>query len=318
MSQPTPPPFTPARPAGQPAPPTSGATGQPAPPSADQATYQNNPFFIAIEGIKALFRYAKPVAIALIVISVFGFIFNAYSNTANIFNTDTTQEPTTQPAINEETTAFAIDSPESMGAIVGIIGLVLIVGMIVSVVVLLIGAVVNGLRDVAAAAAVNQQTITLKEAFSTLFRRFPGYLWLLVIVAVKTLLWSLLFIIPGIIMAVRYSLAGVAFFSQNMKAAEAVRYSTQITKNGWTTLFASNIVFNFVTLNTITILVQSSVYAVLFRQYHQLEVANIAKPSPHWLSVVATVLLFTFLGVAILLLFAFIGFAAIAGLADAA
>lgn len=289
MSQPTPPPFAAPKPEG--ATTHTTPTGQPLPPKEGAVSYQNNPFFIAVDGIKALFKYTQPAAIVLVVLSALVAALNIYSNLASPLSTDESSTQQTEQ-MTLESLGINASSSEEIGAIIGVGVFIGIIILIAVVLVLVIGALIQGIGDVAAAAAVNKKTLTLGQTFSTLLKRFPGYLWLVFLVAVKTFLWSLLFIVPGIIMAVRYSLAGTAFFAKDMKASEAIRYSTQITKGGWTTLFASDILFNLVTLGTLQPLVRAGVRAIIFEQYHQLASTKTAKPAAHWLSVLTTTLYF--------------------------
>ncbi len=303
MSQPTPPPFT----APLKKPPHTD-TGQPLPPTDDSSQNPTNPFLVALEGVKSLFVFAKPVAMVLLVLSIIFGLANLATSTYDMMNpqepstwntsTDTTASPTSIAEFNNMTLP-GVDfdlTPESFGAIVIIAGFVIFV---VTVLLLVIGAIFTGLGDIAAAASVNKKTITLKQALSTLLARFPAYLWLIVLVAVKTFLWSLLFIIPGIIMSIRYSLAGTAFFARNMKASEAIKYSTKITKGGWITLFASQTLPNIVTLGLIQLLVQPGVYAELFRQYDHYDTNGVAKPKAHIISIIYFVILASIVAIAI-------------------
>lgn len=262
-------------------------TGQPIPPSDSTTQYPNNPFRIAIEGVQSIFTYAKPVAILLLVLSVLFGLTSFTSNTYNTINPGGAASSDTQTNSDYKATPISMGdisiTSEDIAAIILIGGFIIFV---VTVLLLVISAIFTGVGDVAAAAAVNRKTVTLKEALTTLLGRFPSYLWLIVLVAVKTFLWSLLFIIPGIIMSVRYSLAGTAFFSRNMKPNEAIKYSTQITKGGWITLFASQTLPNIVTLGFVQLLVQPGVYAELFRQYDHCHTHNEVKPKVHIVSII--------------------------------
>lgn len=181
---------------------------------------------------------------------------------------------------------------EQIVAIIAVFGGIFLVFTLVSFVV---SAIFNGLRDVAAAAIAKQQSVSFGEAFTILFSRFGGYLWLQALITIKVLLWSLLFVIPGIIMAVRYSLAGTAFFARDMKANEALAHSTSITKGAWLTTVASYGLLNLITLGVISVLVETGARGTLFRQFDAYQTAGIRKPSPHGLTIGYFVLLVLFL-----------------------
>ena len=279
----TPPPFKAAEPDTK-----TTSTGQPLPPNtADASEYKNNPFTIAIDGINSLFKYAQPIAILLVVLSVIGVLANAASSAADVIYGDTSTSSYESDSI-ESMSSSSDYSAESITAVLAILGTAFLV---VFVIILIASVILYGISDVAAAAAANRRKVTFGEVFSQLFKRLPGYIGLRLLVAVKIFLWSLLFVIPGIIMSVRYSLAGTAYFARNMKATEAIGYSTKITKGGWMTTFASFGWFNLVTLGFIQGLIQAGAQAILFRQFDQLEQAGQQKPGAHGLSIAFTVLL---------------------------
>lgn len=109
------------------------------------------------------------------------------------------------------------------------------------------------------------------------------------------------FIVPGIIMAVRYSLAGVAFYDEkkNLRGNAAIQESIRMTKNGWITTYASNALFNILTLGVISTIVSTGANAVLYRQFEQ---SGDKKPAAHWLSWVTLLLPLILLLTAIILI----------------
>lgn len=277
MAQPLPPSFQPAHPTNK------HTSGQPLPPSQHgvdhkETDYQNNPFIVALDGISGVFKYAKSIAIILIVLSILGFLGNAASSVADVL----TQE-------SQEQTAASISTPEASPlnetqviSLIAAIGAILIIATII---VFIISSFIKGIGDAAAAATANQKEITFGQAVSTTLRRFPGYLLLQLLIAVKLFLWSLLLIVPAIVMSVRYSLAGTAYFARDMKATEALKYSTAITKDGWFTTFASMGLFNVVTLGLLSGLSQIGTQSILFRQFDIYHTKNQQKPGPHGLSI---------------------------------
>lgn len=259
--------------------------GQPLPPTeTGEAVYENNPFKVAIRGIEGLFHYAKTIAIIMLVLSIIGVLSNAISNANDTLN----PQSDTSPLWGGEGTGTS-SNPD----MAGFLTLLLVAGSIIlifTIIVWFVAIIINGIRDVSAAAVADRKTITLRQAFSTLFKRFGGYVWLQILILVKVLLWSLLFIIPGIIMAIRYSLAGTAFFARDMKASQALKHSTEITKGGWITTFASYGFFNLVTLGFISALIDTGSRSILFRQFDAHHKSNTPKPSAHALSIVYLVL----------------------------
>lgn len=279
MAQPTPPEFQPNTDKKTTSHAHKSKTGQPLPPTDKHAVvaYENNPFTIAASGIDGLFKYAKVLAIIMLVLSLFGVFGNAIP--AALDHGSYKSEPMPTPA---EPVATPSLSPEQVVALVAVVGGI---ALVVTIITFLVSAIFTGLRDVSAAAVANQKPVSFGEACGILFGRFGSYLWLQVLIVVKVFLWSLLLIVPGIIMAVRYSLAGTAFFAQNMKASDALAHSTRITKDGWFTTVAAYGLFNLITLGLLSILIDTGVRGVLFRQFAAYDTAGLRKPSPHGLTI---------------------------------
>jgi hypothetical protein len=77
----------------------------------------------------------------------------------------------------------------------------------------------------------------------------------------------------------------------------------QLTRNGWLTTFASNILFNTITLGALNMAITTGVNATLYKQFGK---TGDNKPEAHWLSWV------TIAGFGLLIIFAVMIFAAIA------
>ncbi len=85
-------------------------------------------------------------------------------------------------------------------------------------------------------------------------------------------------------MAIRYTLAGVAFFDdrKHLKGNAAIKESLRLTKGGWLTTFSSNVLFNILTFGILSSVVTTGANTVLYRQFNAL--GDKPKPSAHWLS----------------------------------
>jgi len=236
--------------------------------------YENNPFFIAIKGIELLFQKAGNVAIALVVLTV----ISALSALPSYFSpADNQQAPlNTQDVYHFRDTVAAI--PVETWLIMGLIVLFFLAAFIA------VGIIVSGVISYTSAQLARGKTVGLGEAFRVVFANFWGYTWVMLIVGVKTFLWTLLFIIPGIIMSVRYSLAGVAYFDKKIRGNGSVKESLRLTKNAWLTTFASQSLINFVTMGLLTPLLTPGTQAVLYRQFDALDTAGQPKPTAHVLS----------------------------------
>lgn len=91
---------------------------------------------------------------------------------------------------------------------------------------------------------VDGQDMQVHEALLCRVRSWHRILWLYVIIFVKILLWSLLFLIPGIIAAIRYSMAPYYLAEDpSLKAREALRKSKETMKGQKMTYFMLSLSF---------------------------------------------------------------------------
>lgn len=249
--------------------------------------YENNPFFVAINGIDLLFKKARSVGIAIAILVAISTLGSLPSYFAPPSSSTQDKSPDSFPAIPAEVWA-----------------LIIVAALVVLLIFMIIGIIIRGVMDYSSAKLANGETVTLSEAFRGLFSSFWGYAWVIVIVGVKTFLWTLLFIIPGIIMSVRYSLAGVAYFDKKLKGDGSVQHSSQLVKGAWLTTFASQNLLNIITLGIIQPLLVPGTNAVL---YKQLGAIGETKPKAHllsWLTLVIPFVLAALLIAGVLLLMA--------------
>ena len=251
-----------------------------APEASKTNTYENNPFFVATNGLDLLFKRAQSIGILLAILVG----ISALSSLPSAFvpSNDPGQQA---PAAQGSDAAGFPSIPAEVWLI--IVGVVLLLVLVFS----FIGIVIRGMLDYTAAKLAKDEPATISEAFRGVFGNFWGYTWVLVIASVKTFLWTLLFIIPGIIMSVRYSLAGVAYFDKQLKGNESVKHSSALVKGAWLTTNASQNLLNIITLGIIQPLLVPGTNGILYRQ---LSAAGETKPKAHvlsWLTLVIPVVL---------------------------
>jgi MFS family permease len=253
----------------------------PAEKAAKDSTYINNPFFIAAEGIKTFFTKAMGVAILLVILSV----ASAYPYGGVNFE-QPTQDPAAQVAQPEP---FPAVNTETVLTVTGIVLGVLIVAIAV-------GTIIAGIIAYSSAQIASGKTATLKAAWQAILKNFWSFLWLQILTGLKVLAWTLLFIIPGIIMAIRYSLANIAFFDKGLKGNAAIKESLALTKGSWITTFSAQTLFNLITFSMISGLVTASATAMLYRQFSTTPLAD--RPKTHGLSIATLVV--TIVGIILL------------------
>jgi hypothetical protein len=262
-----------------------------------QHHYENNPFFITSNGITLFANLARGVFVLFLVFSLISILADSFS-------------PDPKPK-----------SFDSMAAMVNgwsvhdwtlIIGSGLVIGLAVA----MLFALFSGVSAYTSYKLSQNKQVFLSEAFREAFDNLWSYLWLQIIITVKIILWTLLLVIPGIIMSVRYSLAGVAFFDEKKKLRgnAAIQESLRLTRGAWITTYAAHNLFNFLTLYTISSVVSTAANATLYKQFTQ---TGDKKPDAHWLSwlaLIAPIVLFIlgiFLTVIIAVVIAVLGIKAL-------
>lgn len=228
--------------------------------------YENNPFFVATNGFELLFNKAKSVGIFMAIIAAIGLLGSLPGTFGN---------PSDPASVDQS--ASGVMPPTEVWLLIGLVVL------IVAAFFIFLGFVLKGVSDYTASQIARGKTTTLSEALRVVFSNFWSYAWVLVIVGFKVLLWSLLFIIPGIVMAVRYSLAGVSYFDTKAKGNGAIKQSLSLTKGAWFTTFASQSLLNILTLGAIQPILEPGTNAVLYRQYSEYKEGE-EKPKAHILS----------------------------------
>lgn len=254
-------------------------------------TYENNPFFVATNGLELLFQKAQSVGIAFAIIAGLSFLASipSYFITPN----DSDFQDSSSASQASPSTSPTPEVPVEFWAIFGIILL------IAAVIGFFIGLVIRGTADYAAAQLAQGKTVTLGEALRGVFAHFWGYAWAMVVMHVKLLLWFMLLIVPGFVMSIRYSLTGVMYFDKQLKGGSASKNSAALTKGAWLTTYASHTLLNMITFSAIQPLLIPGTNAILYRQ---LQAVGDNKPKAHALSWLTLFIPFILLGLFILLM----------------
>lgn len=242
--------------------------------------YQNNPFFVATDGLDMLFKKAQSVGIFLAIISV----VMIFASMPNYF-------PQSEPATNAPAPTTDVAANPFQGIPVELIVTIAIVAVLFILFMMFLGLIISGVSDYTSAQLAKGKTVSLGEALKGFFSQFWGYTWISIIVSVKVLLWALLFIVPGVVMAYRYSLSGVSFFEKGLRGNAATKHSANITKGVWLTTFASQNLLNLVTLGLMQPMLMPGTRAVLYRQFVSLKGD---KPRAHFVAWLTLILPFLF------------------------
>jgi hypothetical protein len=244
-------------------------------------SYENNPFTIGLNGLTRTFNKARQVAIFAIILAVFSLLTNMVSTVIDLSaGMNEAQQATVQEQQQAQQEAVAAFFSQDIGALA--VAGVLIASFVFFIVALSLW--VYGAFEYTGAKLAEDKKVTLTESLKHSWEDLASYIWMYIIIVTKVLLWSLLFIVPGIIMAVRYSLAGTVFFAEGKRGNAAVKRSLELTKGAWLTTFGSMTLWNVMTLGTITYLLQPGINAALYSQYKQATDSEKAHPKAHLLS----------------------------------
>ncbi|MCA9328081.1 hypothetical protein KDA14_06135 [Candidatus Saccharibacteria bacterium] len=245
--------------------------------STSKVTYENNPFFVASNGITLLFNSARGMAVLLLVLSLINFFTNPRSS-------DDKPDKLWNDVVHTVTPWTVGDWALALGS-----------GLVIGLAFIMVSSLIAGAAAHTSYKLSRGEEVKLSNAFRVAFDNLWGFIWLQLIIFVKIVLWSLLLIVPGIVMAFRYSLAGTAFFDErkNFRGNDAVKESLRLTKGAWFTTFASNMLLNLLSFGVISNVVSTGVNAVLYRQFGDL--GDKKKPDAHWLSWLTLVLPFILL-----------------------
>jgi uncharacterized membrane protein len=274
--------------------------------------YENNPFNVATLGLKLFFTFALPIALVAATLSILSFysqmrpseFFDAqrYSSYSNAEIKSLSAEEQLEARFDDIRNEIVARKDKIERMTSDQWRVVIAITSAAILIILFIGTLFGAMFDYSAAQMRRGKSVTLSDALAGATERFFPYLWLRILVAIKIFLWTLLFIIPGIIMAVRYSLAGVSFYDKKLSADAAIKDSNRLVKGAWLTTNGSQVLFNLITLGMMQIVLQPGTNAVLYRQLDEYDKAGKTKPKAHALSWLTLIIPYILLILFVLLL----------------
>ncbi len=254
--------------------------------------YESNPFSITFSGMDRFVQYARSVFITLVVLSMFG----AVTNIADLTNSNGTDD--TQ--ITYENNTLIIESEDSINEVeiedetslfVFIASTAVIAFTLGVLLVTLFNTIYSGTVAAAANAAMKKEKISIWEAMRKMGGKF-GILYLALLMAtVKTIGGLLLFIVPGIRAALRYSALPYIIMSEDIGSDAAIEKSKKLYRGHLME------VFGIITVGGIIPFVGSSLQACgLSLSVSQLKSLGDKKPpKTHWLNYIGILIFLGFI-----------------------
>ena len=240
----------------------------------NQPSYISNPLKLAFEASKRFFSTNKGWAILLLILGFF--------SGASQFGRFEKPAPTTSSSasITQTDTTSLI----AMIIFVGVFVLIFLSIMTVTAI------FVQGILTHIALESEKGKKATLPEAFNATSKRFWRLLGAQLLAFAKITGWSLLFIIPGIIAALRYTLLAYIIMDEpaEQKGIKAAHDRAKaIVKSRLLEVLGISIVGG---LPVVGGLFDLTGKAALYRQLAVYHDKNIQKPKMHWLNIVAPIL----------------------------
>src|SRR5690242_4237897 len=125
--------------------------------------YQNNPFFIGLNGLQLLFKRAQSVGIYAAILAGIAFLLNTVSNFVDFINEMNKPEYSPNVHITEPSTTAM--SNFDLGILVAVLAIVLVMAVIA----MLISALLYGVLEYTSAQLARDKHVALGDAFAATF-----------------------------------------------------------------------------------------------------------------------------------------------------
>lgn len=253
-------------------------------PRKSAVQYNSNPFTLAFDALGRFFSHNAAWAAVIIVIGFLGFMVQIVTNA--VAPSGGTSTRSTTPAATEGVGSFEPAQIVIFAAIILIVTLVIIVAATA------IGTFINGMFAYVALKSEEGKSVSLSEAFRETSSRFYRLFFASLLAALKITGWMLLFIVPGIIAAYRYTLLPYLIMDESTdeKGVRDAHTKTKLLVKG--RLFEIfGIAFVTGIIPFVGELLGISGYAASYRQLSATKEDPSQRPSVHWLNYVGLALI---------------------------
>jgi hypothetical protein len=255
--------------------------------------YQSNPFYLCFDDLGTFFEKNTWWAIGITAGALLMAFISFVSNLIELLLRST----------SENTQAANTMAPEQTLAISGIIGIVVAIVIFTLFLSTALQIFIGGMFAYVSLANHTGRSVGFSEAFNAVVKRFWRLFFAQILATLKIIAWTFLFIIPGIIAALRYALLPYVVMDEPI-GKKGIVDSHNRTKN----LVSGRKfeVFGIMTVSGIIPiigpLIQLTGSAKLYRQLQIFHDNNLQKPKIHWLNYIGLIVLAAF----VLLFFAMI------------
>lgn len=223
----------------------------------------SNPFKSSFDGMSKLFKLNQTPAIIILVLSLFGGIFNSIGSF-----------PGSDGSGSSSSATEALHP-----AIIAIIVMMVFIFLLIAIV---LGVIYAGIVNYITWKTSRNETTTIGKAFEQTMKRFWRILGIQIIVGLKVFFGLLLFIVPGIRAALRYQMVYLAMFDEDLDITKSQERVKALTKHHLMEVFGIMTVSQL--LFPMAIIIQMGGESILYPQLKYLKAHNLPKPQTHWLN----------------------------------
>lgn len=229
--------------------------------------YISNPFKLVFEGLELFFKYNQTMAIIIIVFGLFGMVGNLWGS----------------PSPGSTNSSAVVSSTPEPGAILMIGIIIFVVLLIVLPIVVFISTMYSGMVAYTIVQTSYGKTVSINEALTAALKKFWVILWTQIIVILKIIGGTLLFIIPGIRAGLRYKMVLLPIFEQNASSKQAIVISKSITKGHLIEVFGMSFAAGIIPI--VGPVLDAGGQSIMYPQLKELHSSeSTVKPSVHWLN----------------------------------
>lgn len=249
-------------------------------------SYKSNPFYLCFDDLGTFFEKNTWWAIGITAGALLMTFLSFISNLVELLLRST----------SESSQAASTMNPEETLAVSGIIGITIAIVIFTLFLSTALQIFIGGMFAYVSLGNHNGRSVGFGEAFNAVVKRFWRLFFAQILATFKIIAWTLLFIIPGIIAALRYALLPYVIMDESVEKKGVVD-SHNLTKN----LVSGRKfeVFGIMTVSGIIPiigpLVQLTGSAKLYRQLQVFHDNNLEKPKVHWLNYIGIILIAGFL-----------------------
>jgi len=246
--------------------------------------YNSNPFTLAFGAMTRIFDTNAVWAIVFVVVGIFGAIWQIVGNLASLVpssSTDTATSTSSAPLTSGESTAL-----------VAIIIVVAVIALVFFVIGIVVQVYLEGMFAYVALQSEKGKPVGFGEAFRAVTKRFWRLLGAKLLAGLKIFLWTLLFIIPGIIAAFRYALLSYVIMDEpetNKGIGASHTRTKTIVKGRLIEVFGLSFATGIIPV--VGGLLQLVGGAAQYNQLAESYDSKAARPAKHWLNYIGFIVI---------------------------